>query len=79
MGEFFYVVLEEQISQGGSYGLLHDYFTKDQYAQAEARFHTVAAAACLSDIPYHAVCIKRSDGLILEGKTCDRRTEAANE
>ena len=76
MGDFFYVVLEEQISQGGTFGLLNNYYTKDQYTDALARFFTVAAAAAVSDIPYHSVCIKRSDGLIIKGETFDRRAEA---
>ena len=69
---YFYVTLENQLRNDGSYGLLYDHFT--DLDQAYAKLYTILAAAAVSGIPYHSGHIMRSDGLILDGRVFDRRT-----
>ena len=68
---YFYVTLENQLRNDGSYGLLYDHFT--DLDQAYAKLYTILAAAAVSGIPYHSGHIMRSDGLILDGRVFDRR------
>lgn len=71
--DFFYLVIEEQMSASGTLAALTTYYT--DYNDALAKLYTILAAAAKSTIPYHSACIKRSDGIIIEGKTFDRRKE----
>lgn len=68
----FWTTVENQVREDGSYGLLYDHF-EDENA-AYAKYYTVLAAAAVSEIPYHAAYIIRDDGITIEGKVFDRRT-----
>lgn len=69
----FYTTIENQGYEGGGFGLLYDHFS--DYNQAMAKFFTICAAAAVSEIPFHAAYVIRSDGLMIEGRTFDRRTD----
>ena len=75
----FYTVIENQLRQDGSYGLLYDHYydvegQPDAYARAQAKYFTVCAAAALSGIPYHAAMLIQDDLIIKEQAVWDRRT-----
>lgn len=72
-----YTTIENQIRPDGSKGLLYDHF--EDLDRALAKFFTVCAAAATSDIPYHSAHIIRSDGVMIEGRVWDRRTEPTPE
>ena len=71
----FYTTVENQVRTDGSKGLLYDHF--DNENQAYAKYYTICAAAAISEIPYHSAAIIRSDGIMIEGKVFDRRTNEA--
>lgn len=73
----FYTTVENQVRNDGSKGLLYDHF--EDINAAYAKFYTILAAAAVSDIPYHAGFLIRDDGIMLEGKVFDRRTESEPE
>lgn len=68
-----YTTIENQIRNDGSKGLLYDHFDDENLAYA--KYYTVCAAAAVSDIPYHSAHIIRSDGIMIEGKVFDRRSD----
>jgi len=70
----FYTTVENQVRNDGSKGLLYDHF--EDINAAYAKFYTILAAAAVSDIPYHAGFLIRDDGIVLEGKVFDRRTDS---
>lgn len=67
----FYTTVENQLRENGTYGLLYDHF--EDINRAYAKFYTILAAAAMSEIPYHAGYLIRSDGVTIEGKVFDRR------
>ena len=67
----FYTVIENQMTSNGAKGLL--YYHYDNEIAAYAKFYTILAAAAVSELPYHAGHILRSDGVLIEGKVFDRR------
>lgn len=69
----FYTTIENQVRSDGSKGLLYDHF--DSLNAAYAKFYTILAAAAVSGIPYHAGFLIRDDGIVMEGKVFDRRTQ----
>lgn len=69
----FYTTIENQVRSDGSYGLLYDHF--EDVNRAYAKFYTILAAAAVSEIPYHAGFLVRSDGVTIEGKVFDRRVD----
>lgn len=73
----FYTTVENQIRPDGSKGLLYDHF--ETIEQAEAKYYTICAAAAVSDIPYHSAHLIRSDGIMIEGKVYDRRSNTEPE
>ena len=73
MAEVFYTTLENQVRPNGSKGLLYDHYTDENAAYA--KLYTILAAAAVSDCTYHSGHIMRSDGIIIDGKVFDRRTE----
>ena len=75
--ETVYTTIENQIRNDGSYGLLYDHFTS--YETALAKLYTILAAASVSEIPYHAGYIIRSDGIMTDGRVFDRRTSVEPE
>lgn len=68
-----YTTIENQQRTDGSWGLLYDHYEDEN--QAYAKYYTVLAAAAVSEIPYHAAYIIRSDGITIEGRVFDRRTD----
>ena len=70
----FYTTIENQVRIDGSKGLLYDHF--DDLNTALAKYYTVCSAAAISGIPYHSAAIIRDDGIMIEGRVFDRRTEA---
>jgi hypothetical protein len=68
----FYTTIENQVREDGSRGLLYDHF--DDLDRALAKYYTICAAAAVSEIPYHAACILRDDGIMIEGRVFDRRS-----
>lgn len=77
MNNIFYTTIENQVREDGSFGLLYDHFSDEN--QAYAKLYTILAAAAVSEIPYHAGFIMRSDGIVIEGKVFDRRTSEPEE
>jgi hypothetical protein len=76
--EYFYTTIEDQIRSDGSHGLLYDHFEGEVNGvsaldRAYAKLYTILAAAATSNIPYHSVHIKRSDGILIDGRVFDRR------
>lgn len=67
-----YTTIENQIRPNGSKGLLYDHF--ENYDDAMAKFFTICSAAVLSGIPYHSAHVLRSDGVMIESRIWDRRT-----
>lgn len=77
-GPYFYTTIENQLRNDGSYGLLYDHFYEIEgqapaLARAQSKYHTICAAAAISEIPYHAAYLLRSDGSVLEEGIWDRR------
>lgn len=77
---YFYTTIENQLRSDGSYGLLYDHYYDDGVLapalnRAQSKYHTICAAAAVSEIPYHAAYLLRSDGSVLEEAVWDRRTE----
>ena len=77
MTGYFYTTLENQVRHDGSRGLLFDHYDSEEAAYA--KLYTILAAAAVSGIPYHSGHIYRSDGLLIEGRVFDRRTESEGE
>lgn len=71
----FYTTIENQVREDGSRGLLYDHF--DDLDDALAKHYTILAAAAKSGLPYHAGHILRSDGVLIEGRVFDRRSDPA--
>lgn len=69
----FYTTIENQVRLDGSKGLLFDHF--EDVNQAYAKYYTILAAAAVSEIPYHAGYLIRDDGIMIEGRVFDRRTD----
>lgn len=69
----FYTTIENQVRNDGSRGLLYDHYDDENLAYA--KYYTVCAAAAVSGIPYHSAHIIRDDGIMIEGKVFDRRSD----
>lgn len=79
-GPYFYTTIENQLRSDGSYGLLYDHFYEIEgqapaLARAQSKYHTICAAAAISEIPYHAAYLLQSDGSVLEEGIWDRRAD----
>ena len=77
---YFYTTIENQLRADGSFGLLYDHFKDEEglapaLNRAQSKYYTICAAAAISDIPYHAAYILRSDGAILDEAVWDRREQ----
>ena len=70
--EHFFTVIEKQIIGGTPATLATHYGTE---SAALAAYYTILAAAAVSTIEYHAAHIIRDDGIMIEGRVFDRRTE----
>lgn len=73
MGNLFYTVIENQGFSNGTFALLFNHYTDEN--QAYSKYYTICAAAALSEIPYHAAHLLRSDGNVSEYRVWDRRNE----
>lgn len=76
--KYFYTTIEDQVRADGSHGLLYDHFEGEvngvpALERAYAKLYSILAAAAVSTIPYHSGHIKRSDGVIIDGRVFDRR------
>lgn len=69
----FYTTIENQVRTDGTKGLLYDHY--EDLNAALAKYYTICAAAAISEIPYHSAAIIRDDGIMIEGRVFDRRTE----
>lgn len=69
----FYTTIENQVRTDGTKGLLYDHY--EDLNAALAKYYTICAAAATSEIPYHSAAIIRDDGIMIEGRVFDRRTE----
>lgn len=83
MKTVFFTTIENQLRTDGSYGLLYDHFTAEQYGseeaarnEAEAKYFTICAAAAKSEIPYHEAMLAQSDRGVIRQETYDRREDA---
>ena len=62
-----YLVIEIQTNASGAVGnFVFSFDTKDE---ADAKYHTLLAAASVSNIPIHSVCMISNDGLFLNSET----------
>ena len=70
---YFYEVNETQVltEEGSPVAVNPVFYTNKE--QAESAYFTACAAAAVSTIPYHAVNIIRSDGVMVRGEIYDRR------
>lgn len=61
-----YIVLEIQTNLDGTVGTLaYDYTDRNV---AEQKYHTVLAAAAVSEIPTHAAVLMTNEGVTIESK-----------
>ena len=64
-----YLVIEIQTAQDGTVSnLVSAYDTRNE---AESAYHTVLAAAAVSELPCHAAVLMTNEGFVLDSK-CDR-------
>lgn len=68
-----YVVIELQDNLTTVANLVWAY---DNVAQAEAKYHTVLAAAAVSQVPIHSAVMLGSDGRYIKSECYDHRTES---
>lgn len=71
----FWNVVEEQMYEDGSKGVLTTAF--DDEDKAYSKYYAVLSAAAVSTIPYHAAYILESNRGVIESKYYDRTTEEA--
>ena len=70
-----YIIME--IQNNGSVSTLVDQF--EDKNQAEAKFHTVLAAAAVSDVPVHSAVLMTDDGIWLRSECYKHPAPAAEE
>ena len=68
-----YVTIENQVRTDESKGLLYDSFNELKLGQQ--KYHYICAAACVSDIPYHAGFLLDTDGVVINCAIWDRRVD----
>ena len=61
-----YIVIELQTSSDGSIGNIVTAF--DDRRDADAKFHSILAAAAKSGLPAHAACLMTSQGYMLRNE-----------
>lgn len=71
----FWNVVEEQMNEDGSKGVLTTAF--DDKDKAYSKYYAVLSTAAVSTIPYHAAYILESNRGVIESKFYDRTTEEA--
>lgn len=87
----FYRVIEDRILLNGNHSPVVQHYDHDEtitdpetgvthtltaYDQAVARYHTIAAAAAVSVLPYHSVVLEQETGIQIEKPLVwDRRTD----
>lgn len=91
----FYRVIEDRILLNGNHSPVVQHYDHDEtitdpetgvthtltaYDQAVARYHTIAAAAAVSVLPYHSVVLEQETGIQIEKPLVwDRRTNEPDE
>ena len=55
-----YLVIEVQTNASGEVG--NFVFTFDDRNEADAKYHTLLASACVSDVPIHCIYMITNDG-----------------
>ena len=73
LGALFFTVIENQRYKDGTFGLLFNHYADEN--EAYSHYYTICASAALSDIPYHAAHLIRSDGNVIEQRVWDRREQ----
>ena len=68
--DLFYIVMEVQ--DAGTPAILPNTYT--DLPNAMAKYHTVLAAAAVSQVPYHACFLVTSEGVMTQSEVYDRRT-----
>lgn len=61
-----YIVIELQTDKEGSVGNIVSAY--DTQEQAESKYHTILAAAAVSQVPVHAATLLTSEGYTLDSK-----------
>ena len=72
-----YLVIEIQTNTDGTVGNL--VFAYDDRNQAESKYHTVLAAAAISEVTIHACSLLASDGRLLNRGCYEHRPENTEE
>lgn len=72
----FWNVIEEQVNQDGSKGMLTTAY--DDKNQAYSKFYAILSTAAVSTIPYHAAYILESNRGVIESKYYDRSEASAD-
>lgn len=67
----FYTVIKNNLQENGDYTLTYSHYENQNEAYAE--YFTACAEGVLSDLPYNAAHIIRSDGIMIEGRVFDNR------
>lgn len=70
-----YIVLELQTNADGTVGTLVNNYTSRN--DAEARYHTILAAAAVSSVPVHAAAMMSEEGFPLMNQAYRHNTPAA--
>lgn len=78
----FFTTIENQKRTDGSYGVLYDHFYEEENAapaenRATSKFHTICAAAALSEIPFHEAWLLSSVRGVIDHKFWDRQENTA--
>jgi len=66
----FFVI---ELQDNGISGAALPYAFTDEL-QAEAQYHTLLAAAAMSQVPVHTVTLIRGDGFVIKSESYDHRT-----
>lgn len=59
----FWTVIENQRHSNGAFAMLYNHYTHEQ--DAIARYHEICMSAAQSGLPYHAVHVLNSDGIMV--------------
>ena len=70
-----YIVIEIRTNDDGSISDTVTSFTPDDRAHAENKYHSVLAAAAISEKPIHSCALMTAEGFVLEYK-CYKRGAA---
>ena len=71
-----FIVIEMQVNSDGTVGTLIDKFERE--ADAESKYHTILAAAAISNVPKHSAIIL-TDEAMMHSSQCYKHEEPAND